>query len=586
MSSVPETAAPLPVEPDADVPAAPVRRPAVPKLLGAFRAYSWAAFTADVGAGLTVALVALPLAMAIAIASGLPPEHGLACAVVAGTVVSLLGGSQLQIAGPAAAFVVLAAGIVAAHGVAGLVLGTLMSGALLIGLGVAGLGDALRFMPRPVVVGFTNGVAILLASTQWREVVGAGAASPWPSTTLALVTLAVLIGCTVYRTRVPGAIVALVAGTVVVAASGLPVATIATRFPTFPAAWPAFGAPQVRPDQILGLLPAAFAMALLGAMESLRSATLVDRLSGDRHNPNVELVAQGIANVASSLFGGVPATGAIAGTAINIRAGARTPVAGLVHALALLAIVGWAAPYAALLPMPVLAAIVLMVAWTVGGWREIPDLFRAGPLDSGVWALTLSLTIGAGLPQAIPMGLALGALLFIKRATATTNRTDVTDEAAARVRPERPPEPEIPPFVAVFRVTGPLLYGNVDALDEVRARLDGLPPIVILRLRDLTVVDVAGLAAIEDLARAVQATDRVFLVAGARDQPLSVMRRSRFERRLGPEHICPTFDDALNRAREIHANRFSGAWPNVAAPISLPPETLPESGDDAVAHMR
>jgi SulP family sulfate permease len=184
------------------------------------------------------------------------------------------------------------------------------------------------------------------------------------------------------------------------------------------------------------------------------------------------------------------------------------------------------------------------------------------------------------------VGLALGALLFIKRAAATTDRTDVTDEAAARRRAEPKQEPEIPPFAAAFRVTGPLLYGSVDALDEVRARLDGLPPIVILRLRDVTAIDATGLTAIEDLARTVQATDRVFLVAGARDQPLTVMRQSRFERRLGAEHICATFDDALNRAREIYANRFSGAWPNVAAPISLPVNTLPESGDDVVAHIR
>jgi sulfate permease, SulP family len=586
MTSVPATAAPISVEPHAEVPAAPVRRPAVPKLLVAVRAYRWAALGADVGAGVTVAVVALPLAMAFAIASGVPPEHGLACAIVAGTVVSVLGGSQLQIAGPAGAFVVLVSGIVAAHGVAGLFLGTLMSGVLLIVLSLTGLGDALRFLPRPVVVGFTNGVAILLASTQWRDVVGTGLATPWPSAALAAATLALLIGCAVYRTRVPGSIVALVAGTLVVAASGLPVATIATRFPTFPAAWPAFGVPLVRVDLILGLLPHAFAMAVLGAIASLRSATLVDRLSGDRHNSNVELMAQGLANVASSLFGGLPATGAIARTEANVRAGARTPVAGLVHALTLLAIVGWAAPYAALVPMPVLAAIVVMVAWAIGGWREIPDLFRAGPLESGVWALTLSLTIGAGLPQAIPVGLALGALLFIKRAAATTDRTEVIDEATARARAELRQEPEIPPFAAVFRVAGPLLYASVDALDEVRARLDGLPPIVILRVRDVTAIDASGLTAIEDLARAVQATGRVCLVAGARDQTLAVMRRARFDRRLGAEHLCATFDDALSRAREIHANRFSGAWPNVAAPISLPVDTLPESGDDVVAHIR
>jgi SulP family sulfate permease len=358
------------------------------------------------------------------------------------------------------------------------------------------------------------------------------------------------------------------------------VATIDTRFHGLPSGWPAFAIPELRADLVFGLLPPAFTVAMLGGIESLMSATIADRQTGDRHNPNVELVAQGIANLASPLFGGLPATGAIARTATNVRSGARSPVAGLVHAATLLAIVLVAAPAAALVPMPVLAAILMMVAWNMGDWAEIGDVFRTGLADASVWAVTFALTVFADLTQAVQVGMALAALLFIRRAATTTDVAQVTDEPVARARPDVRPDREIPPFVAVFRVTGPLLFGSTDRLDVVRDRLDGLPPIVILRLRYMTAIDAAGLRAIEDLARDVRATSRVFLVSGAREQPLALMRRAQFDRRLGADHICATFDDALARAREIHAQRFSGAWPNVGAHLTQPLNTLPESGDE------
>jgi SulP family sulfate permease len=234
----------------------------------------------------------------------------------------------------------------------------------------------------------------------------------------------------------------------------------------------------------------------------------------------------------------------------------------------------------------VLAAIVMLVAWTVGDWAEIPDLFRAGPVDAGAWAVTLALTLFADLTQAVPMGLAIAALLFIRRVSTTSDVARVVDEAVARLPADLLPDQEIPPFVTAFRVTGPLLFGGTDALDAIRDRLDGLPPIVVLRLRYMTAIDAAGLDALEDLARRVTATSRVFLVSGTREQPLALMRRSHFERRLEPEQICASFDDALVRAREIHAARFSGAWPNVAAPLTTPADTRPESGDEAAAVVR
>jgi SulP family sulfate permease len=600
MAPLPPAAIASPVEPappggDDD---GRVRRPAVPKLLIAIRHYSWATFGADLAAGITVGLVALPLAMAFAIASGLPPEAGIYCAIVTGLIVSAGGGSMVQIGGPTGAFVVVAAGIVATHGVAGLLLCTLMGGVMLILLGLTGMGSAIRFIPRPVVVGFTNGLAIIIATTQLREFLGLtmtrmphdfvgrmaeiGRALPTADPTAAVLgvsTLLVLILCQTLKARIPGPIVALAAGTGAVLLLGLPVATIDSRFHGLPGGWPAVAVPAFRLDLVIGLLPSAFTVAMLGSIESLMSATVADRMSGDRHNPNVELVAQGVANMASPLFGGLPAAGALARTATGIRAGAKTPIAGIVHALTLLAIVLWAAPLAALVPMPVLAAILVMVAWQMGDWAEIPDVFRAGLTDAGVWAVTLALTVFADLTQAVPVGLALAALLFSRRVATTADVAQVTDEAAARTRPDVLQDKEIPPFVAVFRVTGPLLFGGTDRLDAIRDRLDGLPPIVILRLRYMTAIDATGLRAIEDLAHDVRSTSRVFLVSGARGQPLALMRKAHFERRLGADHYCATFDDALARAREIHARRFSGAWPNVAAPIPVPVDTLPESGD-------
>ncbi len=597
MTSAPVAATPAEPAPAAIDPQA--RRPALPKLLIALRRYSWQTFGADLTAGITVGLVALPLAMAFAIASGLPPESGIYCAIVTGAIISVGGGSMVQIGGPTGAFVVVIAGIVATHGVAGLFMCTMMGGVMLILLGLSGMGGAIRFIPRPVVVGFTNGIAVIIATTQLREFLGLtmtrmpddfigrmfaiGSALPTTDATtavLSVATLLVLILCATLRTRIPGAIVALVAGTGAVVALGLPVATVDSRFHGIPSGWPAFALPAFRIDLIIGLLPSAFTVAMLGGIESLMSATVADRMTGDRHNPNVELVAQGVANVASPLFGGLPATGAIARTATSIRSGARTPVAGIVHALTLLAIVLWAAPLAALVPMPVLAAILVMVAWNMGDWAEIPDIFRTGLTDASVWAVTLALTIFADLTQAVEVGMALAALLFIRRVANTTDVAQVTDEWVARTRSDMLQDKDIPPFTAVFRVTGPLLFGSTDKLDVIRDRLDGLPPIVILRLRYMTAIDGTGLHAIEDLSHAVQATSRIFLVSGAREQPLALMRKAHFDRRLGAEHICATFDDALARAREIHAQRFSGAWPNVAAPIPVPEDTRPESGDE------
>jgi SulP family sulfate permease len=405
-----------------------------PKSVLLLRHYSGADLVADLIAGVTVGLVALPLAMAFAISSGLSPQAGLYCAVVTGFLISALGGSRFQIGGPTGAFVVVVAGIVTTYGIDGLFMCTMMAGVILIILGATGMGAAVSFIPRPVVVGFTNGIAVLIASTQLRDFFGVElAAVPgafWPrlvalaehartlsppTTALAVVALVVIVVWNRVVRRVPGYIVVLLAGTVAVAVLELPVETIGSRFGGIPRGWP----PLVVPRFHIGLIP---------TLESLMSAVVADRMGGDRHNPNVELIAQGIANLASPLFGGLPATGAIARTATNIRSGARTPVAGMVHALTLLVILLVAAPLARFIPLAVLASILLVVAYNMGEWAEIPELLKLTKMDISVWLVTFTLTVFADLTIAVEVGMVLAMFLFIRKVSQTTTVSLVTKD--------------------------------------------------------------------------------------------------------------------------------------------------------------
>ena len=469
-----------------------------PKLLAALRGYDREKALADVTAGVTVGLVALPLAMAFAISSGLSPQSGIYTAIVAGGLISLLGGCQLQIGGPTGAFVVIVAGIVASHGVEGLFLCTLMAGGLLVILGATGMGAAVRFIPRPVVVGFTNGIAVLIASTQIRDFFGlrmdavpgeflarlralATQFSTWsPSATaLAVSTLAIILCSNRLSKRLPGTIIALGAGTAASLALGLDVETIGTRFGGIPAGLPDFQLPEFRPSLIPGLIVPAMTVAMLGAIESLMSAMVADRMSGDRHDSNVELIAQGIANVASPLFGGLPATGAIARTATNVRMGARTPVSGIVHALTLLAILLVAAPLARHIPLSVLAAILMVVAYNMGDWGEIPELLRLTKTDLTVWVVTLALTVFADLTQAVGVGMVCAALLFIKRVADTTTVSPVTEEYVREGHVHILQHKAIPPYVRIFRIHGPFLFGATDKLRPYFDDIHELPEIVI-----------------------------------------------------------------------------------------------------------
>jgi SulP family sulfate permease len=543
----------------------------MPASVRALRQYSWPTLLADLGSGVTVGLVALPLAMAFAIASGLPPEAGIYCAIVTGFLISAFGGSRFQIGGPTGAFVVVVAGIVASHGVNGLFMVTMMAGVILVVLGLTGMGTAVKYLPRPVVIGFTNGIAVLIASTQIRDFFGLQMASVpsefaarMEALTASVVTLSPaatafgavsLAGMILLRRsapRVPGAIVALVAGTAAALLFGAAIDTVGTRFGGIPSGLPRLQVPDLEAGLIPTLIRPAITVALLGAIESLLSAVVADRMGGDRHNPNTELVAQGIANIASPLFGGLPATGAIARTATNIRSGARTPVSGMLHAVTLLVVLLVAAPLARFIPMPVLAAILLMVAWNMGEWHEIPKVLRLTKTDIAVWAATFALTVFADLTLAVEVGMILAALTFIRRVAVTTTVARVTPTFVESARLHGLHDKSIPPYVSVFKIEGPFLFGAADNLAVIAEQLETLPEIVILRLRYMTAIDGTGLRALEDLADRLRASKRTLVVCGARNQPAAVMAQAQFHAHLGHENICPDITSALRRAAQVH----------------------------------
>jgi SulP family sulfate permease len=544
----------------------------LPKSVLCLKSYTRHMFVSDLLAGITVGLVALPLAMAFAIASGVPPQDGLYCAIVAGFAISALGGSSTQIGGPTGAFVVVVFGIVLKYGVDGLFMCTLLAGIMLLIMGATGLGTAVKFIPRPVVVGFTNGIAVIIASTQIKDFFGLkidkvpgefasriltlvhnfSSFSPL-ETTLAVSALVVIILFMLFVKRVPGYIVALFVGTAAVVIFKLPVETIGTRFGGIPAGFPRLHVPHFRLDLLRPLLSPAITIAMLGAIESLMSAVVSDRMSGDKHNPNVELVAQGVANILSPLFGGLPATGAIARTATNIRSGAKTPVAGMIHALTLLVIVVFAAPLARFIPLSVLAAILLVVSYNMGEWREIPELLKLSKFEISTWLVTFLLTVFADLTVAVEAGMILAMLVFIRKVTQTTTVSEVTAEYVDEGHVHILQHKEIPSYVSIFRIHGPFLFGATDKLDSIVSRLPALPPIIILRLRNMTAIDSTGLQALENFADRVHQSGRELILCGARERPAKRIQESEFHDHVGVENICGSVAEALDRARSVYS---------------------------------
>ena len=539
--------------------------------------YDAAAFSADLVAGVTVGLVALPLAMAFAIASGLTPQSGIYCAIITGFIISALGGSRFQIGGPTGAFVVVVSGIIAKYGVDGLFMCTLMAGVMLVVMGLTGTGTAVKYIPKPVIIGFTNGIALVIASTQLKdflgleiavpgefigrlEVIGANLGSvPPDSLALGVGTLLLLILWSRYIKRIPAYIVALCAGTGAAIVLQLDVATVGSRFGGIPAGLPAFHIPVFRPELVLSLISPAVTVAMLGAIESLLSAVVADRMGGDRHNPNTELFAQGIANIVSPMFGGLPATGALARTATNIRSGARSPMSGIIHAITLLGVLLFGASLAAYVPLPVLAAILFVVAWNMGEWLEIGEVFKQSYADIAVWTATFLLTVLADLTVAVEVGMVLAALLYIRRVAQTTTVSRVTHAYIEAGRPHILQDKVIPDCVAIFRIHGPFLFGATDKLHEIAEQAEDLPRVVVLRLRNMTAIDATGLSAIEELADALRTKGRTMILCGAPSQPMAALRKAEFHRRLGDANICESVQGALDRAAAVVAGEKTKA---------------------------
>jgi len=550
----------------------------LPKSVLCLRHYTLQDFWADLAAGVTVGLVALPLAMAFAIASGLSPQAGIYCAVVTGFLISALGGSRVQIGGPTGAFVVVVAGIIARHGVDGLFMCTMMAGVLLFIMGATGLGAAVKYIPRPVVLGFTNGIAVLIASTQLKDFFGLRiehvpgdfygrmkaivdnfSTISWEATALGVLSIAIILLTSRFIPRIPGYIVALVSLTIVVVLLKVPVETIGTRFGGIPSGPPHLHIPQFHWSMVHGLISPAITVAMLGAIESLMSAVVADRMTGDKHNPNVELIGQGVANIVSPMFGGLPATGAIARTATNVRSGARTPVAGMIHSLTLLMILLFAAPLASHVPLVVLAGILMVVSYNMGEWAETGKILRLSKSDISVWLATFALTVFADLTVAVEFGMILAALLFIRKVTATTTVSEVTDDYVEAGRAHILQDKDIPDYARVFRIHGPFLFGATDKLDMVLEQLEDLPPVVIVRLRNMTAIDATGLKVLEDLADKLHNSGRALIFCGALPQPRRLMAQAGFKRHVGKENICANIEAALQRAAECMREMQVGA---------------------------
>ncbi len=561
----------------------------LPRSIECLRGYTVGQFAHDVVAGLTVGLVALPLAMAFAIASGVPPQAGLYTAVVAGFLISALGGSRTQIGGPTGAFVVIVAGIVVKFGLGGLALVGIMAGVMLLVMGFTGLGAAVKYIPRPVTIGFTNGIALLIASTQIKDFFGIktppvpsefiarirmlihyAATTQWQTVAVAAGSLVVILLWPRLTKRLPGSIVALFLSTAAMAAFHLPIDTIGSKFGGIPQGFPHFTLPNFHAEHILLLLPSAFTVALLAAVESLLSAVVADGMSGDHHNSNVELIAQGVANIASPLFGGIPATGAIARTATNIRSGALTPVAGMVHALTLLAVLLIAAPLARFVPLATLAAVLFVVAYNMGEWREIGTILRLSKTDIAVWFTTFALTVFADLTVAVGVGMTLAALLYIYRIAETTTVAPVTREYLQDGQAHILQDKDIPSNVTILRIHGPFLFGTTEKLAEATKDLTRFGDVVILRLRNMTALDATGIHALEQFSERLHKAGKTLLLCGARDQPSRLISGSDFLKRVGAENVLPHVQAALARAKEVQGD-FAGVGRELALELEHRP---------------
>jgi sulfate permease, SulP family len=548
----------------------------VPKLFTTLKTYDRNQFFADLTAGVIVGIVALPLAIAFAIASGVTPDRGLYTAIIAGFLISALGGSRVQIGGPTGAFVVLVYGIVQQHGVDGLIVATIMAGLLLIGFGLGRLGAAIKFIPFPVVTGFTAGIAVILIVQQLRDVLGLRLASAPPelierlglyfnhldsvnpaAVGISAGTLLLMWLWPRLSHTIPAPFVALIGTTVLVRLLDLPVETIGTRFGRIDAGFPQLSLPSISLIQTRDLVGPALAIAALGAIESLLSAVVADGMSGGRHRSNMELVAQGVANVVAPLFGGIPATGAIARTATNVKSGAKTPVAGMTHALTLLLITLFFGRLAALIPLATLAAIVLWVAFKMAEWQVFRSELSAPKSDALVMLSTFLLTALVDLTTGIGVGMVLASFLFIKRMSEVTNVTLVSQEFQdTRPSPDHSGaiyRREVPKGVEVYEINGPFFFGAAEKFKDTLSQVSKKPKVLIVRMRNVPAIDSTAMHAMRDLVRRTRRDGTKVWISDISEQPLLALRRSELLSEIGETNVYPHIDAALEAARRYLA---------------------------------
>jgi len=567
----------------------------IPKLVTTLKDYNREQFSRDLLAGVIVGIVALPLAIAFAIASGVSPERGLYTAIVAGVLISALGGSRVQIGGPTGAFVVIVSGIVAQYGVDGLVLATLMAGFIIVAFGLLRWGAAIKFIPYPVTIGFTSGIALIIFSSQIRDLLGLemtavpaafvakwGAyvrafesVNPW-AFAVAIATLAIIVVWPKVSRRIPGPFVALIATTLLVQLLHLPVETIGARFGEIHAGLPRPTLPVITLERMRALAAPAFTIALLASIESLLSAVVADGMIGGRHRSSMELVAQGIANIASPLFGGMPATGAIARTATNVKNGGRTPVAGMTHALTLLLITLFFGRWAALIPLATLAAILVVVAFHMSEWRTFASEFRAPKSDVAVLLTTFLLTVLVDLTVAIEVGMVLAAFLFMRRMAEVTNISVLTHEFTDPIDdfehdPNAVRRRAIPEGVQVYEITGPFFFGAAETFKDRVSRIAGKPKVLILRMRHVLAIDSTGLHALRELVQRSKREGILVVLSDVHAQPVVALERSGLYDDLTEENVHGNIDDALNRARQ-HLG-----LPPLAPPAGATPTVARES---------
>ena len=540
-----------------------------PKLFSSLKSYSKKQFVNDLVAGVIVAIIALPLSIALAIASGVSPEKGIYTAIVAGFVIAFLGGSNVNISGPTAAFATIVAGIVAQFGTSGLVIATLMAGLILIFMGIFRFGSLIKYIPHTITTGFTSGIALTIVIGQIKDFLGLTfpegmptvetiekveaivhsiATFNWQALLMGVIALAILIVWPKISKKIPGSLIAVVVGVVIVKITGMEVNTVGDLY-SISRALPEFSLPTFSFETVKQLIPSAFTIAILAGIESLLSCVVSDGMIKDKHNSNTELIAQGLGNICSGLFGGIPATGAIARTAANVKNGGRTPVAGIVHAIVLLLVLVVLMPYAAWIPMPVIAAILFMVAYNMCEWKQFVKICKTAP-KSDILALvvTFVLTVVFDLVVAIAVGMIIAVVLFMKRmADVASIRTWTKGGENA---PDSERLKEIPDNTTVIEFEGPMFFASSEKFNSITFE-DGVK-VVILRMRNVPALDSTAMRALNEIYSTCKKSDLTLVLSHTNEQPLSVMKKAGFYDKVGAENFLPNIDEALSYAERIN----------------------------------